>query len=112
MKWYGWPWAHASRGELQAAILHPSYRREDGREVARLLDWDGEAFSTLSQARHALVSEMRREPCSESDCRLAARITARDVPVVHDYREEIAAAAGNSASAGRRGPPVRDRRGG
>ena len=109
MKWYGWPRGQAPRGELKAAVVRPRYRRADGREVADLLDWDGEAFTSLADARMALVAEMRRSQCSGPDCLAAALIKAVDVPMVHDYRVGVARAAGSGGRAERLGPACRDR---
>lgn len=88
MKWYGWPFGAAPRGELESAVVHPSYRADDGREVATLLGWDGEAWPTLTAARVALLREMRR--CGDldaGDIAEAGRIAARDAPIVYDYRK-------------------------
>lgn len=88
MKWYGWPFGAAPRGELEAAVMHPMWRTGDGREVARALFWDGEAWPTLAEARMRLVREMRRSDLDPGDIAAAGRITSRDVPVVYDYRED------------------------
>lgn len=88
MKWYGWPFGQAARGEMEAAVMHPMYRAGDGREVAGALDWDGEAWPTLAEARMRLVREMRLGDIAQVEIAEAGRITSRDVPVVYDYRED------------------------